>query len=223
MCHKYFLVNYESTKLHIYLKFLYRVSNNYRNFFSLSVILTDTFIPECVDCGNLLAWFYHGLKETAYCDLVLRSICRATRRYGCGVDSVIEIVKAVHDENRTDVFIESKSEGIDLLTSYLVNFEVIRYYFGQIKNSENSKLSLSSVGFRKYGNEKTSRATWRISWKNCATSISMIYLILVPKPMSKEKSNWLYSAYFCGRRSKMTTKSTWSSCWNGYHILSKWG
>lgn len=92
------------------------------------MVLTGTDIPDSVDCGKLLAWFYHGLKETPYCDLILKSICRATKKYGCGVDRVIEIVKAVHQENRTDVFIESKSESVDLLTSYLVNFEVTTYF-----------------------------------------------------------------------------------------------
>lgn len=55
----------------------------------------------------------------------MRKLCEAQRNYETEVDKVVEIVKAaVGGQPPTDVFIQSCSEGIDFVTSYLINFQV---------------------------------------------------------------------------------------------------
>lgn len=56
----------------------------------------------------------------------MRRLCEASKNFGSGVDSVIDIVEAAgsKDSSCDNVFIESRSDGVDLLTTYLINFEV---------------------------------------------------------------------------------------------------
>lgn len=92
----------------------------------LAGILTDLRLPDSLDCGKILVWFYCGLKGTPSCDSTMRKLCEAQPNYDSGVDSIIEIVRtAVGGQSPSNVFIQSCNKGIDLVTSYLINFKVL--------------------------------------------------------------------------------------------------
>jgi hypothetical protein len=88
-------------------------------------VLADTKLPDSLDCGKILVWFYCGLKRTSCCDSTMRKLCEAQPNYGSAVDSIIKMIKAaVGGQSPSDTFIRSSNEGIDLVTSYLINFKV---------------------------------------------------------------------------------------------------
>lgn len=89
-------------------------------------VLIDLELPETLDCGKILAWFHRGLRNIPYCDSTMRRLCEASKNFGSGVDSVIDIVEAAGSKESScdNIFTESRSDGVDLLTTYLINFEV---------------------------------------------------------------------------------------------------
>ena len=92
-------------------------------------ILTDVWLPDSLDCGKILIWFYCGLKSMPCCEWTMRKLCEAQQNYDSQVDRVVEIVKAaVGGQSPPDVFIRSCNEGIDFVTSYLINFQVGLYF-----------------------------------------------------------------------------------------------
>ncbi len=93
-------------------------------------------IPKSVDCGKVVAWLHRGLKRTSLCDQLMQNWCELTRSHGCGVDSIVEIVKNTSEENANP---SNRLEGVDLLTRYFLSLDVRETLYGVTKKCFRSK------------------------------------------------------------------------------------